>query len=733
MSNQNETNKMEIENEKQKEKGKEDPNVLNTQENKESNTNQNQKKNTATTEPKNEQPTEEQLQEMKEKQLLDFLERIQKTPYETVNWEHLMQQIKTVSLPIARKVYKIFFKYYPFAGKYWSQWAEQEISHKEFKKAEKIFSKSLLVSNSVAFWRSYLKYVQIAATIASNEAAKQFKKKTEEELATRNGVKVESLRYLLSNEELRINELKYQTEKNRIYEAMVTDSYKYAWRNFGRDIESGPIYSNYLTFVKSIKPDSDEERIRQVESLRRIYHNSISTPMTHVEMIWRDFTEFEKQQPDSTEENILHEYSRPYTHARMRYRERMKIMEQIDVKSLPVALKNTIEEVTQLQGWKELIKYEKTNPLNLRTTRIYHEISFVLNKSLTYMYHYPNIWIDATNFQIQNGYFNLAENIFKNALRLFPNLRIIAYSFAILLERQTKLNEAIAIYNKILQIEKTSLGIVQYIAFVRRNFGINRTRKAFLKLISDQNMSYHVYLYMAQIEANLNKNLGAAKRVLKLALKKYSRNVDFLIQIVEFYDSLALEKKIRKILKNACEQIKPPENYPLLKRYLEFERDYGNLRNVRLISKKIKSFFPNYIAVSTSLSLSKYGFQQLVPSTKKDYKLFKAASLNASNKPTQKQIFYKNPRIGKQKKSQFDRFKILEIEAGLSSKIQSNIEIQSESKSNILENRAQSAQLDIPPLTRFFLKILPPPTLFTVPPPPPEVVLQMIINTPINF
>jgi cleavage stimulation factor subunit 3 len=95
--------------------------------------------------------------------------------------------------------------------------------------------------------------------------------------------------------------------------------------------------------------------------------------------------------------------------ARSTYRERKNHIEGISKNVLARPPRGYVREAHQLKLWKRLIDYEKSNPQRLDTDALHERVTFTFNQALTALYHYPEIWHQAAQYQLDSGHADASE------------------------------------------------------------------------------------------------------------------------------------------------------------------------------------------------------------------------------------------------------------------------------------------------------------------------------------
>ncbi|KAK9141839.1 hypothetical protein Syun_011239 [Stephania yunnanensis] len=104
----------------------------------------------------------------------------------------------------------------------------------------------------------------------------------------------------------------------------------------GTAIASGPLWMEYITFLKALPATTAQEGSQRMTSIRKAYQRAIVTPTHHLEQLWRDYENFENSVSRALAKGLLSEYQPKYNSARAIYRERKKYVEDIDCTMLAV-------------------------------------------------------------------------------------------------------------------------------------------------------------------------------------------------------------------------------------------------------------------------------------------------------------------------------------------------------------------------------------------------------------
>lgn len=104
----------------------------------------------------------------------------------------------------------------------------------------------------------------------------------------------------------------------------------------GYDIASGPVWLEYIAFLKSLPAKTAQEESHHMTSVRKAYQRAIVTPTHNVEQLWKDYENFENSVSRTLAKGLLSEYQPKFNSAKAVYRERKKYVDEIDWNMLAV-------------------------------------------------------------------------------------------------------------------------------------------------------------------------------------------------------------------------------------------------------------------------------------------------------------------------------------------------------------------------------------------------------------
>ncbi|KAL6002017.1 Cleavage stimulation factor subunit 77 [Asimina triloba] len=420
----------------------------------------------------------------------------------------------------------------------------------------------------------------------------------------------------------------------------------------GTDISSGPVWMEYIAFLKSLPAMTAQEESQRMTSVRKAYQRAIITPTHHSEQLWKDYENFENSVSRALAKGLLSEYQPKYNSARAVYREQKKYVDEIDWNMLAVpptgsckvirlgigrrtfyywwelvGNANVIQEEQQYIAWKKFLAFEKGNPQRIDIASSNRRIAFAYEQCLLYLYHYPDIWYDYATWQAKSGSVEAAVKIFQRALKALPDSELLRYAFAELEESRGSIQPAKKIYENLLanDVNATALAHIQFIRFLRRTEGIEAARKYFVDARKSPNCTYHVYVAYAMMAFCLDKDPKLAHNVFESGLKKFMHEPGYILEYADFLCRLNDDRNVRALFERALSLLPPEESVEVWKRFTQFEQTYGDLASMLKVEQRRKEALSrtgedglSTLEGSLHDVVSRYSFMDLWPCSAKD-------------------------------------------------------------------------------------------------------------------
>lgn len=489
---------------------------------------------------------------------------------------------EALRLPISEAVpiYEQLLTTFPTAAKFWKQFVEAHMAVNNDEATRQVFSRCLLNCLQVPLWRCYIRFIR----------------------------KVNDKRGIDGQEE---------TKK----------AFDFMLNYVGADIASGPVWLEYLAYLKSLPAQRTLEESQRMTLIRKTYQRAIVLPTHHVEQLWRDYEGFENSVSRALAKGLLSEYQPKYNSAKAVYRERKKYVDEIDWNMLAVPPSGSPKEEIQWMAWNKLLSFEKGNPQRIDNASANKRIAFAFEQCLMYLYHYPDIWYDYAQWHAKSGSTDSAVKVFQRALKALPDSEMLKYAYAELEESHGTIQAAKKVYELLLGdgLNATALSHIQFIRFLRRTEGVEAARKYFLEARKSPSCSYHVYVAYAMMAFCLDKDSKVAHNIFEAGLKRFMHEPGYILEYADFLCRLNDDRNIRALFERALSSLPPDESVEVWKRFSQFEQTYGDLASMLKVEQRRKEALSRMgedgeSVLESSLQdvLSRYSFMDLWPCSAKD-------------------------------------------------------------------------------------------------------------------
>lgn len=496
-----------------------------------------------------------------------------------------------------RQAFETFLEIFPTAGAVWNRYALFERKSGQAGPVEDIFKRSLVQSVNVELWLTYLKYVMEATEISKSGPMER--KKT------------------------------------------VKDAFEYALGHIGLDIGATPVWEEYFNYLKNqgVEPMTISE----------VYLRALTNPMHKLDSIWREYEQFQvkfSRAPSTAE------ISAKYSTAKRVYEDRLKQTEGLtknvlakpprrqrhDAKTANASAfssgasadpsnadgatsSNTDTnqatiELHQARLWKQLIEFEKSNPQDLDENKLAERVTFAYNQALVALYHYPEIWIQAAQYQLSIGKVEECKKVYASALKVLPNCLLLYFEFAQFLELNNFSKESDVLYQNLVQklFADNELVWIQYMYYSRRVHGIQAARKVFFKLRKLNGVcSHHSYVAAAQLEYYVNKDSHVARKVFELGYHIYEHEPLFLTHYVDFLYHQSEDSHMRVLFEKILANLPAAKSLELWNRFIKFETICGNLEPAVKLQTRRGAAYPGMDPSGVLASVQRYRFLDLWP------------------------------------------------------------------------------------------------------------------------
>ncbi|CAM6129012.1 unnamed protein product [Calypogeia fissa] len=502
--------------------------------------------------------------------------------YDVEAWIAIANEAQSRPISESAPMFEQLLATFPSAARYWKMYVEAQMAANDDDAVKQIFSRCLLNCLNVDLWRSYIRFMK---KVSENRG------------------------------------LEGRAEMKKAYEFMLEP------KHLGEDIASGPVWMEYINFLKAAPAVTPQEESQRMTLVRKAYQKAVLTPIHLVEQLWKDYESFENSVSRALAKGLLTEYQPKHFSARAVYRERKKYCERIDHTLLAAPPTGSLKEEQQCLAWKQLLTFEKGNPQRLDAGALTDRVAFTHEQCLMYLYHYPDIWYDFATWHAENGSPKAAVDVFKRALKALPDTSVLHYAYAEFEETRGSIEEAKAVYDTMLRNDATAnaLAYIQYMRFIRRTEGVDAARKVFLEARKAPGCTYHVYVASATMELCIDKDPKVARNIFELGLKKYIHEPAYVLEYADFLCRLNDDRNVRVLFERALPVLPPEESGEVWGRFIQFEQTYGDLQSMLKVEQRRKEALSqdgdnssNMLEGSLQQLISRYHFLDLWPCTSTD-------------------------------------------------------------------------------------------------------------------
>ncbi|KAI3893352.1 hypothetical protein MKW92_012288 [Papaver armeniacum] len=432
---------------------------------------------------------------------------------------------QALSLPMTEAVpiYEQLVSTFPTA--YWKQYVEVHMMLHNDVAAKQVFGRCLLDNRQISLWRCYIRLIRNLNEYKGAEGQEETKK-----------------------------------------------AFEFMLNYLGSDIASG---LEKFTFLKSLPATDPHEESQRTASIRKVYQKAITTPTHHVEQLWKDYENFENSVSRALAKGQVSEYQPKYNSAKAVYRERKKLVDDIDWNMLAVPPTGSDKEEQQCMAWKRFLAFEKRNPQRIDSEASNSRIILSYEQCLMYLYYYPDVWYDYATWHADNGSMDLAVKVYQKALKVLPDSELLKYAYAELEESRGEIQPAKKIYESLLGdgVNASALAHIQFIRFLRRTEGIEAARKYFVDARSYPNCTYHVFVAYAVMAFCQDKDPKLAHNVFEAGMKRFMHEPEYILEYADFLCRLNDDTNVRALFERALNSLPPEKSVEVWKRYTQFEQN----------------------------------------------------------------------------------------------------------------------------------------------------------------
>eukprot|EP00249_Psilotum_nudum_P012644 c23898_g1_i2 orf=376-1161(+) len=173
-------------------------------------------------------------------------ERIAADRYDVEAWTIIGNEAQLRPISEAAALYEGLLSTFPTAARYWKAYVESQMIANNDDATKQIFSRCLLNCLHVDLWRCYIRFIR----------------------------KVNENRGVEGRDE---------TKK----------AFDFMLGHIGMDVASGPVWLEYISFLKSAPAVTPQEESQRMTAVRKAFQKAILAPIHSVEQLWKEYESFE--------------------------------------------------------------------------------------------------------------------------------------------------------------------------------------------------------------------------------------------------------------------------------------------------------------------------------------------------------------------------------------------------------------------------------------------------------
>ncbi|KAK5374757.1 mRNA 3'-end-processing protein rna14 [Exophiala xenobiotica] len=307
-----------------------------------------------------------------------------------------------------RRIYEQYLSVFPLAAEQWCAYVKWEEEHDRLRAMETLFNRSLLEVLDVQLWTLYINYIRRRNSMQSGDTARAYN--------------------------------------------IINESFSFALKTIGMDKDSGTLWQDYITFLKSgpgTIGGTGWQDAAKVDTLREAYQKAIAVPTAATTVLWKEYDSFETGLSKINGRKYLQEKSPVYMTARTAYTQLQNLTRDLRRTTKPrlppaAGYQGYEEYMRQVHLWKQWIEWEKEDNLVIKDEdlALYRgRILFTYKQALMALQFWPEIWYDAVEFCFANGLENDGVKLLNQGIAANPESPLLAFKLADRTESSTQNDE----------------------------------------------------------------------------------------------------------------------------------------------------------------------------------------------------------------------------------------------------------------------------------------------------
>lgn len=494
---------------------------------------------------------------------------IQSDPYDYVSWLSLCEEVcnNRGGSATVTETYQKFLHQFPRSVRVWQDFASWHEKQGDFKASEELLESAVEDVRSVKLWLHYLK------TVAQLSMGSDANKDASAADLGKGRRRVESI-------------------------------FEKAVESVGTAYDSAPLWKAYLDFVKDWPGSAGMDPQKKISALKHIYVRAVQVPQEAVDVMWEEFSTFEKTSwasiggaaaahADSGErggEALLQDLEFKCTNSKAIYKIRARLNARIDTQRFAIPPSRSSKDTEQLELWNTLIRYEKSlhahwdSPVEAgiraapsdRTgepSLFHNNITMLYEQCLNFFRLHPEVWLAYGSYALSTGDVYSAENapaanaatglsadagselasareVYTRSLEAIPTSSLLRLAYAEAEEVNGSMTAATRQYKEAFTKLPSAATFSAYQRHLRRTVGMLAARRLFTEAIHERNdkkHGFHIYMSHARMELYSNSDPEVCVKVLDMCRQVYPIACDSVVFVRLLVQALQQTGNLQRI------------------------------------------------------------------------------------------------------------------------------------------------------------------------------------------
>lgn len=486
-------------------------------------------------------------------------EILREQPYNAVAFNTLLDEYKASDRSQELwETYGRMLAVFPQSGEVWTRYAQDLIAKDETKRVEQVFAQALPTVPYVPLWKTYLGYIQ------QNNAGNP------EGITT------------------------------------ISQAFEYTLNRVENDLQSGQLWSQYIEFLEAAPAASTLEKQHKMDETRKVYRRAVSLPVSNIEQLWRGYNAFENSVARTAARKFIDERSAAYMHARSVARELGNLTKGLNMTTLPQPRDFSAAEQTQLAGWRKLVAFEKSNPLNVDQETVQARVLYTFRQALMTMQYFSELWFEYASYCLEIGQKETALDALRLGREANPASFFLTARLADLYETKDDVEGVENTYRGLItclqsqEPEVDGLAItVAYSELLRsicRMQGLAQARPIASECRKLPYATSHIYSTLAELERQAGNDTIAAQ-IYQVGYTKFRDAPQFVRSYLEFLFSRNDPSNAEVVFEKAASDFSPAQLRSLFELYLRDQAKYGDISLLARLEARYCELYPDANAV----------------------------------------------------------------------------------------------------------------------------------------